>query len=606
MLSRRVLHILWLALPWALTLPLSSATKAGHDVPSSLVGGAPNANHIFNALHNSMKEFGSVLHHNGMSFFLASVPEGTEFYHGTGSPFRINGTEWLAFEPEHAMTFAHPRRPGSGNPHKSQHQGSSISDHQPQKHRDDELRRRLGSSTNDGHGDDREHRDQDTGRHDDFTAMHLEHRNRHNQGQVPWAMEPVARPWEHPNHAGNRKSAWAQDHEEHIQHEQHAEGMSQTKQHIKDHADHEWPRVLDAAISNAETNLGYFHTYRTKHPLRLVYFDGQSAAKSLKGTLDTQDIVLRNASHFDGSPAKGDDLRAEELCAMARDEWDNSVHGFLRMVGGFEIILCSFADDVDLVDIVATYPDRNGDGGSGLSYAKALATRFDGIGGHRVSVDYEDFVTMLSFPEAMYFDHSGLPRVHNDSSKLQHVRHHIKDLLKRSNSPHNNTIDWQAVTDMIVARYSYRIELMLSHAAPDHHALRRHLHLALEPFLDSRSHDSPREVQRCVSQFWPSRASTDTVAAQAVHIVSRHLCSKLVEAAAAETYEEGISLLRELKAYLNWADFKKCKGCKLDEVCLIPIWPTGSASDFMQPKCGKGRAHGAGGYWDMMGRHRDT
>jgi len=37
--------------------------------------------------------------------------------------------------------------------------------------------------------------------------------------------------------------------------------------------------------------VGYFHTYRTKHPLRLLYLDGQAAAKSSFGTQDTQDKV---------------------------------------------------------------------------------------------------------------------------------------------------------------------------------------------------------------------------------------------------------------------------------------------------------------------------
>jgi len=50
-----------------------------------------------------MRQFGSTLQHNGMSFAVATLPEDTELYHGTFFQDRINGTEWLAFEPEHAM-----------------------------------------------------------------------------------------------------------------------------------------------------------------------------------------------------------------------------------------------------------------------------------------------------------------------------------------------------------------------------------------------------------------------------------------------------------------------------------------------------------------------
>jgi len=66
---------------------------------------ASNSTRIFNAVSNAMRQFGSTLQHNGMSFAVATMPEDTELYHGNFSPYRINGTEWLAFEPEHAMVL---------------------------------------------------------------------------------------------------------------------------------------------------------------------------------------------------------------------------------------------------------------------------------------------------------------------------------------------------------------------------------------------------------------------------------------------------------------------------------------------------------------------
>ncbi|KAL4980383.1 hypothetical protein BDW66DRAFT_156581 [Aspergillus desertorum] len=68
----------------------------------------PNANHIFNAIHSSMRQWGSSLNHNGMSFFLATVPEGTQLYHGDWRSDPVQGPEWLAFEAEHALVFTHP------------------------------------------------------------------------------------------------------------------------------------------------------------------------------------------------------------------------------------------------------------------------------------------------------------------------------------------------------------------------------------------------------------------------------------------------------------------------------------------------------------------
>jgi len=52
-----------------------------------------------------MRQFGSTLQHNGMSFAVVTMPEDTELYHGTFFSDRVNGTEWLAFEPEHAMVL---------------------------------------------------------------------------------------------------------------------------------------------------------------------------------------------------------------------------------------------------------------------------------------------------------------------------------------------------------------------------------------------------------------------------------------------------------------------------------------------------------------------
>ncbi|KAH6637765.1 hypothetical protein C7974DRAFT_307777 [Boeremia exigua] len=50
-----------------------------------------------------------------MSIFLATVPEGTQLYHGTSDPDFVKGMQWLAFEPEHALIFARPRG-GPGRP----------------------------------------------------------------------------------------------------------------------------------------------------------------------------------------------------------------------------------------------------------------------------------------------------------------------------------------------------------------------------------------------------------------------------------------------------------------------------------------------------------
>ena len=73
-----------------------------------------NANHIFNAIRGAMRQWDNSWNHNGMSFFVTTVPEGVQLYHGTSQSEPIVGMEWLAFEPEHALMFARPR--GRGPP----------------------------------------------------------------------------------------------------------------------------------------------------------------------------------------------------------------------------------------------------------------------------------------------------------------------------------------------------------------------------------------------------------------------------------------------------------------------------------------------------------
>lgn len=67
-----------------------------------------NAPHIFNAIHSSLRQWGSSLNHNGLSLFPATVPADTRLYHGGSSAQPITGLKWLSFEAQHALMFAKP------------------------------------------------------------------------------------------------------------------------------------------------------------------------------------------------------------------------------------------------------------------------------------------------------------------------------------------------------------------------------------------------------------------------------------------------------------------------------------------------------------------
>ncbi|KAF7532195.1 hypothetical protein G7054_g8188 [Neopestalotiopsis clavispora] len=84
--------------------------------------------HVFNAINSALRKQESTINQNGMSFFLTTVPHGTPLYHGNPRSDRVNGTEFLAFDPEFSLIFARKhggdgsgRRPGGDSlDHKEQ------------------------------------------------------------------------------------------------------------------------------------------------------------------------------------------------------------------------------------------------------------------------------------------------------------------------------------------------------------------------------------------------------------------------------------------------------------------------------------------------------
>ncbi len=86
-------------------LPAVSASATTPSVPSDRAI-RQNAFQIFNAVHSALRQWGASIHHNGMSLFVVTVPEGQPLYHGGRVPNRKEGFDWLAFELEHAQIFA--------------------------------------------------------------------------------------------------------------------------------------------------------------------------------------------------------------------------------------------------------------------------------------------------------------------------------------------------------------------------------------------------------------------------------------------------------------------------------------------------------------------
>lgn len=356
------------------------------------------------------------------------------------------------------------------------------------------------------------------------------------------------------------------------------------------------------------TNSGFLHTYRARRDLRLLYIDGMSAAKTSKGTMDTQDVVLLNttAEH----EMFWDYERGKLLCGLAEQEWGGRVDGILRMEAGFEIILCSFAAVLDVDRITRAGPRYRLSVAEYFDYYRAITDRYHGVGGGRVVLDFDRFVSAFSYPGLDLFHTDAqtgmrLPRLSNLTvAELAMIRTDVWALVSDEDAAEPGT-DWQVVADMVVTRYAPRLKHLASLPADD--MLVAELERILRPFIDYERRDAELETVRCAAHFLPLGANTGvSLGARAVSAVSRTLCASLVAAAAAASPARAALIVRELIEYLDWTAWKECDRCAADEICLIPIWPTGVFEDWVHPSCtNASELIDKRGYWGDWPPRRD-
>ncbi|KAI0111279.1 hypothetical protein GGR51DRAFT_509573 [Nemania sp. FL0031] len=90
------------------------------------------------------------------------------------------------------------------------------------------------------------------------------------------------------------------------------------------------------------TGSSVIHTLTTTRPLRIIYFDGQSAVLTASGTLDSQMAIL--GGEVPATPAYNhiydENQRALDLCNLVGGL---KIDGVVRMNAGFEILLCNWA-----------------------------------------------------------------------------------------------------------------------------------------------------------------------------------------------------------------------------------------------------------------------
>lgn len=253
------------------------------------------------------------------------------------------------------------------------------------------------------------------------------------------------------------------------------------------------------------------HTMITKRPLRVIYFDGQSASLTTTGSLDSQMAVL--GLHVPIKPAYdhvyNETLRAHQLCDLVKEL---GIDGVVRMNAGFEVMLCDYSVSgvQEIITSNITVPGnqqrerdpslpRDPHRSPPLGYGNLFAAQnswewvrsgtsgYDDFGGgagtveKRVKLDlcgmatfYDPRLRSLSsshhggiFGCNTYQNGWGLRRGHRllniSKADARTVQTWLKHTTARMNVPSSerppcSEIDWQALTEVIVHHHYSRVK----------------------------------------------------------------------------------------------------------------------------------------------------
>ncbi|KZV63929.1 hypothetical protein PENSPDRAFT_640232 [Peniophora sp. CONT] len=256
----------------------------------------------------------------------------------------------------------------------------------------------------------------------------------------------------------------------------------------------------------ANGNDGHVLTFATTRPLKLLYFDGSSAAKVSDGSLDSQEVLMYGEVKGGGGGwGGGEGEKITRLCEWGRPL---GIDGFVRMEVHFEIMQCNFTDGLHLLSASKILPHNSGFGfppksspsnslnidddpkpprrGPGRreptpsppGWRGALPT--DAGGEVRVAGKWHDFspgetrVHLLYHKLVTFYDpvvsslvelRRGNPREQHRlkgiykveaESKIQEIKGVIEDWDENGRS----AIDWVSITHVVVERYSQRLELL--------------------------------------------------------------------------------------------------------------------------------------------------
>lgn len=135
---------------------------------------------------------------------------------------------------------------------------------------------------------------------------------------------------------------------------------------------------------------------------------------------------------------------------------------------GFEVVYCNFSTGLKLATMTRVAHLRDSTPNEHIDvhqWARAVVESYDGISSGRVHLDFSSMVSAFFFPvNTTNTDprKRHLPRLAAAClDELRDIRTHVRHVFTQSR---RHVVDWQAVADLVVARFSSRLALM---ASPD-------------------------------------------------------------------------------------------------------------------------------------------
>ncbi|CAE7141515.1 unnamed protein product [Rhizoctonia solani] len=416
-------------------------------------------------------------------------------------------------------------------------------------------------------------------------------------------------------------------------------------------------------------------TFVTTRPLRILYFDGSSAAKLTSGAADTQDLLawgrIGNQTFAD------EQRRIVDLC-----KWGEplGIDGYVRMEMSFEVMYCNFYQGIEVVSSLHILPTEAGrmpgvpPGGGipgrppsppdstslpaptgtrpphprfpteprptnwkgallpmrqrGIEAFQAGAWHRRAPGEIRVRLDVARLVSLYDPAlQSGTQTRKGLEKVQHRGKGLSQddidiFRAWVIDSVQQ-NAPETSGVDWQALTTVIMDRYSSRLEYLQLLLSPDRisanatavvHDVRTQLMIMLMPDLtpDTVPSSSASGAAAQYSQARRRETPTNEWVKPILDHCSSYLVSHLPQdkftreertlyAGISGTLHEICRVLSllwsdaydplpeveptdmanrwriqvdELTQWLDWSMWNKCTPeCGLDSICFIPTWP---------------------------------